>query len=93
LSVLIAFASGVWLLVSLPWFFMEKRRPGQDPGKRSILVAGLWQLWDAAKQIWHLKQSLLYLIGERRLLLIRFHYSISDHIQGISYSGTPSTRL
>ena len=24
LSVLIAFATGVWLLVSLPWFFMEK---------------------------------------------------------------------
>ncbi|KAJ5758684.1 Major facilitator superfamily domain general substrate transporter [Penicillium odoratum] len=63
LSVLIAFASGVWLLVSLPWFFIEKRRPGQDPGKRSVLVAGLWQLWHAMKQIWHLKQSLLYLIG------------------------------
>ena len=30
LSVLIAFASGVWLLVALPWFFVEKRRPGQD---------------------------------------------------------------
>lgn len=67
LSVLIAFVSGVWLLVSLPWFFLEKRRPGQDPGKRSIFAAGLWQLWDAVQQIWHLKQSLLYLIGERRL--------------------------
>ncbi|KAJ5993969.1 hypothetical protein N7451_009693 [Penicillium sp. IBT 35674x] len=63
LSVLIAFASGVWFLVSLPWFFLEKRRPGQDPGKRSVFVAGLWQLWHAMKQIWHLKQSLLYLIG------------------------------
>ncbi|KAJ5651257.1 uncharacterized protein N7484_004980 [Penicillium longicatenatum] len=63
LSVLIAFVSGVWLLVSLPWFFLEKRRPGQDPGKRSVFVAGLWQLWHAMKQIWHLKQSLLYLIG------------------------------
>lgn len=64
LSVLIAFASGVWLLVSLPWFFLEKRRPGQDPGKRTVFVAGLWQLWHAMKQIWHLKQSLLYLIGK-----------------------------
>ncbi|KAJ5172809.1 Major facilitator superfamily domain general substrate transporter [Penicillium capsulatum] len=63
LSVLIAFVSGVWLLVSLPWFFLEKHRPGQDPGRRSVLVAGLWQLWHALKQIWHLKQSLLYLIG------------------------------
>ncbi|OOQ85988.1 putative autophagy protein (Atg22) [Penicillium brasilianum] len=63
LSVLIAFVSGVWLLVSLPWFFLEKRRPGQDPGRQGILIAGVWQLWHAMKQIWHLKQSLIYLIG------------------------------
>ncbi|KAJ5728702.1 uncharacterized protein N7483_003210 [Penicillium malachiteum] len=63
LSVLIAFASGVWVLVALPWFFLEKRRPGLDPGKRSIFIAGIWQLWHAMRQIWHLKQSLLYLIG------------------------------
>ncbi|KAJ5569617.1 uncharacterized protein N7459_009047 [Penicillium hispanicum] len=63
LSVLIAFVSSVWLLVSLPWFFLEKRRPGQDPGRRSIFIAGLWQLWHAMKQIWHLKQSLVYLVG------------------------------
>ncbi|KAE8387570.1 putative autophagy protein [Aspergillus alliaceus] len=63
LSVLIAFASGVWLLVSLPWFFLEKRRPGQDPKGRNIFLAGLWQLYYAARQIWRLKQSLLYLIG------------------------------
>ena len=24
LSVLVAFASGVWLLVAMPWFFLEK---------------------------------------------------------------------
>lgn len=29
LSVLIAFATGVWLLLALPWFVLEKRRPGQ----------------------------------------------------------------
>ncbi|KAJ5081777.1 hypothetical protein NUU61_010041 [Penicillium alfredii] len=63
LSVLIAFVSGVWLLVSIPWFFLEKRRPGQDPGQRSVLIAGLWQLWHAMQQIWKLKQSLVYLIG------------------------------
>ncbi|KAF4217284.1 hypothetical protein CNMCM8980_007726 [Aspergillus fumigatiaffinis] len=62
LSVLIAFASGVWLLVSLPWFVLEKRRPGQDPG-RNIIVAGLRQLYHAGREVWKLKQSLLYLIG------------------------------
>lgn len=64
LSVIIAFGSAIWLVVSLPWFFLEKRRPGQDPGKRSILVAGLWQIWHAIKAIWKLKQSLIYLIGK-----------------------------
>ncbi|KAI5464400.1 putative autophagy protein [Mariannaea sp. PMI_226] len=63
LSVLVAFASGVWLLVSLPWFFMEKRRPGQDPGKQNIVLAGLSQLYYAMRQVWKLKQSLLYLVG------------------------------
>lgn len=62
LSVLIAFATGVWLLVSIPWFVLEKRRPGIDPGM-NIVIAGFWQLWRALTQIWHLKQSLFYLIG------------------------------
>ncbi|KAK1067459.1 hypothetical protein LTR74_006320 [Friedmanniomyces endolithicus] len=62
LSVLIAFASGVWLLLALPWFILEKRRPGQDPGM-NIVLAGFWQLWRALTQIWQLKQSLFYLIG------------------------------
>ncbi|KAL9529753.1 Autophagy-related protein [Sphaerulina musiva] len=62
LSVLIAFASGVWILVALPWFFLEKRRPGQDPGM-NIVIAGFWQLYRALTQIWQLRQSLMYLIG------------------------------
>lgn len=62
LSVLIAFATGVWILLSLPWFIMEKRRPGQDPGT-NIALAGCKQLWVAITQVWKLKQSLFYLIG------------------------------
>ena len=62
LSVLIAFASGVWALLSIPWFVLEKKRPGQDPGM-NIVLAGLWQLWTAITQVWKLKQSLFYLIG------------------------------
>lgn len=63
LSVLIAFATGVWLLLAVPWFVLEKKRPGQEPGM-NIVVAGLWQLWRAVTQIWQLRQSLFYLIGE-----------------------------
>ena len=43
LSVLVAFATGVWLLLAIPWFILEKRRPGQDPGM-NIVLAGFWQL-------------------------------------------------
>ncbi|KAJ6103813.1 hypothetical protein N7486_004035 [Penicillium sp. IBT 16267x] len=64
LSVLIAFASGVWIIVSLPWFFLEKRRHGQDPGSKIIIMAGLSQLYFAMSRVWKLKQSLLYLIGD-----------------------------
>ena len=63
-SVLIAFGTAIWLVVGLPWFFLEKHRPGQDPGRRSILVAGFWQIWHGIKAIWKLKQSLVYLIGK-----------------------------
>ncbi|KAL3470652.1 autophagy-related protein 22-like protein [Aspergillus californicus] len=63
LSVLIAFASGVWLLVSIPWFFLEKRRPGLDTSGQNIILAGLKQLSLAIRQIWKLKQSLIYLVG------------------------------
>ena len=64
LSVLIAFATGVWLLLALPWFFLEKRRPGNPlPPGMNIVAVGFWQLGRALSQIWQLRQSLIYLIG------------------------------
>ncbi|KAL2049363.1 hypothetical protein ABVK25_010373 [Lepraria finkii] len=64
LSVLIAFATGVWLLLAFPWFILEKRRPGQPlPPNMNIVMVGFWQLYRAITHIWRLKQSLLYLIG------------------------------
>lgn len=63
LSVTIAFCTGFWLLVSLPWFFLEKRRPGMDPGQ-NVIVAGLRQLWDAFRKVRTLKQTVLYLAGK-----------------------------
>jgi MFS-type transporter involved in bile tolerance (Atg22 family) len=64
LSVLIAYATGVWILLAIPWFVLEKRRPGQTlPPEMNLLSVGFWNLWRALVQIWELKQSLLYLIG------------------------------
>ena len=69
LSVLIAFATGVWLLLALPWFILEKRRPGQPlPPNTNIVMVGFWQLYRAITQIWRLKQSLIYLVGKRATL-------------------------
>lgn len=64
LSVLIAWSSAFWLVLAIPWFVLEKRRPGQPlpPGKNYV-TAGLWQIYRAAIQVWRLKQSLAYLIG------------------------------
>ena len=65
LSVLIAYATGVWVVLSIPWFILEKRRPGQPlPAGKNIVSVGFWNLYRAMLQIWELKQSLLYLVGE-----------------------------
>lgn len=63
LSVLIAFATAVWLVLSIPWFILEKRRPGQKLEGKNIVLAGLSQLYRAATEIWSLRQSLFYLVG------------------------------
>ncbi len=65
LSVLIAYCTGVWVVLSIPWFILEKRRPGQPlPAGMNIVSVGVWNLWRAITLIWELKQSLLYLIGK-----------------------------
>jgi MFS-type transporter involved in bile tolerance (Atg22 family) len=64
LSVLIAYATGVWVVLAIPWFILEKRRPGQPlPAGKNIISVGFWNIWRALVQIWELKQSLLYLVG------------------------------
>ncbi|PSR81583.1 hypothetical protein PHLCEN_2v6349 [Hermanssonia centrifuga] len=62
-SVLIAFAGGVWLLCALPWFFLEKRRPGLTlPPATSLLTVGFTQVYVAFRECMRLKQTFLYLI-------------------------------
>ncbi|KAJ4500919.1 MFS general substrate transporter [Lentinula lateritia] len=62
-SVLIAFSGGVWVLVALPWFFLEKRRPGlQVPSGSTIFAVGFRQFYVAFRECLRLKQTFLYLI-------------------------------
>lgn len=60
LTYVIAFASGVWALVALPWFVFEKHRPGLKMAEgMNILTAGVLNAWQALRNIWTLKQSLV----------------------------------
>ena len=64
LSVLIAYCTGCWIVLAIPWFIWEKRRPGQKvPPGMNIVSVGFWTIWRAMTQIYRLKQSLIYLIG------------------------------
>ena len=72
LSVVIAWASAAWLACSIPWFVLEKKRPGQDvPMGTNIVMAGLRQLGRALTQIWRLKQTLMYFLGTWRMECLR----------------------
>lgn len=62
-SALIAFAGGVWLLCAIPWFVLEKRRPGLSlPSGTSLLTVGFKQTYVAFRECMRLKQTFLYLI-------------------------------
>ena len=64
LSVVIAYTTSWWVVLAIPWFILEKKRPGQDiPSGLNILTVLPWTIWRAVTQIWQLKQTLLYLIG------------------------------
>ncbi|RKU43284.1 hypothetical protein DL546_006437 [Coniochaeta pulveracea] len=64
LSVLIATATAFAVALALPWFWYEETRPGLPlPKGKTIFTAGFWQLKEALSKIWHLKQSLIYLVG------------------------------
>lgn len=64
LSVLVAFATACWVALSLPWFALEKTRPGLEvPPGMNLVSVGFWQLYEAATKIWRLRQSLIFLIG------------------------------
>jgi len=62
-SVLIAFSGAVWLLLALPWFLFEKRRPGLKlPPGTSYLTIGFVQTWVALRECLKLTQTFMYLV-------------------------------
>jgi MFS-type transporter involved in bile tolerance (Atg22 family) len=63
-SVSVAVCTGFWIILAIPWFLWEKKRPGPKlPKGDSYLTFGFKQTWFAAKQAWNLKQTFFYLIA------------------------------
>ncbi|KAG8761940.1 hypothetical protein FRC11_012091 [Ceratobasidium sp. 423] len=62
-SALIALSGGFWLLCAIPWFVLERRRPGAKmPPGATLLTIGVLQAWVALRECWKLKQTFLYLL-------------------------------
>lgn len=63
LSYVVAFSAGVWLLCAIPWFVLEKHRPGQPlPPGTNYFTAAVKQAYLAAKHLKHLRQTLIYFV-------------------------------
>lgn len=63
-SVSVAVCTGFWILLAIPWFLWEKKRPGPKlPAGGSYLTFGFKQTYFAAKQAWTLKQTFFYLVA------------------------------
>lgn len=63
-SVAVAVCTGFWIILAIPWFLWEKKRPGPPlPKSDNYLTFGFKQMWFAAKQVWTLKQTFFYLIA------------------------------
>ena len=64
LSVVVAFATACWVILAIPWFFLEQSRPGQKiPEGMNIVSVGVRQLGYAMREILKLRQTFIYLVG------------------------------
>lgn len=63
-GVVTAYFGGILILTSLPWFLLDQHRPGSRlPDNTSWLTVGPKQIWEAAKNVVHLKQTFLYILA------------------------------
>jgi len=63
-SVSVAVCTGFWIVLAIPWFLWEKRRPGPTlPAGDNYLTFGFRHTWWTMKKAWTLKQTLFYLVA------------------------------
>jgi Vacuole effluxer Atg22 like len=64
LVVVVAYATACWVVLALPWFYFEQPREGQKvPDGLNIITVGIRQAIIAAREVYKLRQTLLYLMG------------------------------
>ncbi|KAG7571295.1 hypothetical protein FFLO_00807 [Filobasidium floriforme] len=63
-SIVCAYSAGVWMLVGIPWFFIEQHRPGaQLPPGTSYITIPFKQIYHAFRLCLRLKQTFIYLLA------------------------------
>jgi MFS-type transporter involved in bile tolerance (Atg22 family) len=63
-SVSVAVCTGFWIILAIPWFLNEKKRPGPNiPKGNNYITFGFKQTWFTVKQAWKLKQTFFYLVS------------------------------
>lgn len=61
--VLMGYFGAITVICTVPFFLVQKHRPGQQlPAGSNFFTAGPKQVWSAMKSAVHLKQCLLYLV-------------------------------
>lgn len=67
----------ILVTLALPWFFLEKRRPGLSlPPGSSLLTIGFQQTYVAMKECMRLKQTFLYLIFYFLMYVFPFFFTM-----------------
>ncbi|PBP28854.1 hypothetical protein BUE80_DR000089 [Diplocarpon rosae] len=63
-SVSVAICTGFWIILAIPWFLWEKKRPGPElPTGDNYLTFGFKQTYFAVRQVWTLRQTFAYLVA------------------------------
>lgn len=63
-AALMVFTSALWIVFSIPWFFLEQKRPGRPLAKGENYMTVIPKtLWEAMKAIVQLKQAFLCMLA------------------------------
>ncbi|SCV72420.1 BQ2448_3957 [Microbotryum intermedium] len=80
LSIVCAYSAAVWIICALPWFILEKHRPGRAlPPGANYFTVGFKNLYIAAKKMYKLKDAMLYFVRALHTILgPTFYFLFND---------------